>query len=639
MMVAMQRWTFALAALVLGCDVKTGPPTISQGAALPCRSASDCASGSCLADEGICNAPFGSLDTLLFEITPQATDPEYGSARFYSYQKGLARTSSEQLVLNVAERVPVQGQVDAAPEQDACRREGTSLPVALVFTPRERLLGLSVPSYTLDARFDDGGTNEFRFSGALPAGRYDVYMRPRPPRTLPTGCNLAPQIFRDVPVEPQSSATGASAAPLTPVQRTLRLSMAWKDALEGWTVDMLHPVTGEVISTRSTLQRSRVVDYGQGSVIEFTLHYSLGAKDFIQEGEELVRLTPRPEDSGRKGVVLLQREGLELVTPGEGTIGDVTSFGEPIAFQSWVWPLGDKDRAVAGTVTYAATSLSEFAGGVDASFTGSERIDDLGQIKLALLPGSYRLRVVPAPNEGLSASEFPLLIRGDAPIQQGSVLDVPRAAEVSGRVLATDGDAPLANVEVVLTPSQQPLDNCGSVPTTDPLCVRPRAEVRQRALGEDPFVPRQRRAVTASDGAFSVPEVDCGSCKPGQGAGFDFTLRPSPASGLPWMVKPALRVDADRRLEQPLRIPAPVTRPVLVTFGDASDTNGLPDALVTAYVLLDANSQPINDPENVPPCLGARPEDPVCIQSAVAVAEGRSDFKGELLLLLPPSLE
>lgn len=636
----MQRWSFALATLALACDVKELPPPIRHAASAPCRSASDCSSGSCQVELGICNTPSGALQTLLFEIVPPATDPRYDGAHFYSYQTGLASSSSEPLVLRVPERVTVQGQVDAAPEQEQCSREGNSLPVSLTFTPREHLWGLSVPSFSFDAtrdRFDDTVTDEFRFSGSLPPGRYDVYMRARPGYSLPPSCNLAPQIFRDIAVGLDTAEAGPAAAPLTPVQRSLKLSMDWRDELDGWNVDMVHPVTGEIISTRSTLQRSRVVDEGEGPVIEFTLHFSLGGeKDFIREGEELVRLTPPPLQESKKGIVLLQREGLELVTPGEGKIGDVTTFGEPVNFQSWI---SDDDLAIDGTVSFAATSLTGTVGGVDASFTGTVAIDPLGQITVPLLPGNYRMRVTPSPGAGLAANEYPVTVQPGAPTQGGGVIPLPRAARVDGIALSPSG-VPLRGVEVVLNASKQPLEGCAAeTSAADPLCDHPRAEVLQRALGEDPFMPRSRSGLTAETGAFGGIEADCGGCaRFGPGAGFDITLRPPPENGLPWMVKPALRVATDTDLEE-VQFPLPVTRPLRVVYRTGSREELMPGALVTAYVLLDAESRPIDDPLDVPPCLGAKVEDPVCIQSALPIAEGRSDPDGVLWLLLPPSLE
>lgn len=643
MLGSMQRCSIALAVLALACDVKELPSPTRHEAAAPCRTNGDCTSGSCQTDLGICNTPVGTLQTLLLEIVPEATDPRYGGARFYSYQTGLGASSSEPLLLNVPERVAVQGQVDAAPEQEDCSGAGNSLPVSLTFTPRERAWGIAVPSYSFDAiRIDDGVTDEFRFSGSLPPGRYDVYMRARPGRTLPTSCNLAPQIFRDVAVGLDSTAPGVAAAtPLTPVQRSLRLSMRWTDELDGWNVDMIHPVTGEIISTRTTLQRRNVFDLGDGPVIEFTLHYSLGGeKDFLREGQELVRLTPPEMQRASKGVVLLAREGLEIVTPGEGTIGDVTTFGATVDFQSWIFPSADDRRRVEGTVSFAATSLTEAVGGVDASFTGTINIDELGQVEHDLLPGTYRMRVTPAPGTGLAASEYPVTVAAGASDQKGGVIPVSRAARLSGRVLSPT-DEPLPGVEVVVTASRQPLDGCAAEASlADPLCDRPRAEALQRALGEDPFVPRSRSVLSSQTGDFDGIEIDCGGCELfGTGVGLDITLRPPPENGLPWLLKPAQRVQSNVNLNE-LRFSLPVTRPVLVTFGTrTAPSDVVSGALVTAYVLLDAESRPIDDPSGVPPCLGAKVEDPICIQSAVPIAEGRTDPDGELLLLLPPSLE
>lgn len=635
MLRAMQRWSLVLATLALGCDVKELPPPTVNAVAAPCRSDGDCSSGSCQAALGICTTPTGTLSTLLFEVVPQTNNSRYGSARFYTYQSGLASSSSEPLVLTVPERVPVQGQIVPAPEQEDCSRDANSLPVSLTFRPREHLWGISVPSYSFDADRDPA-SDEFRFFGSLPPGRYDVYMRAKAGFTLPTNCNLAPQIFRDVPVGLETSSPA-----LTPVQRSLKLTMAWRDELDGWTVDMVHPVTGEIISTRSTLQRSRVVDDGQGPQIDATLHYSLGgAKDFIREGDELVRLTPPVLQATTKGIVLLQREGLEIVTPGQGTIGDVTTFGSPVKFQSWIFAGSNSELPVSGTVSFAATSLTGTVGGVDASFTGTVPIDELGQVKVDLLPGTYRMRVTPPPSQGLAANEYSITVQPGAPEQSGGVIPVPRAAHLSATVLSPSA-APLRDVEVVLNASRQALDGCtAETSAADPLCDRPRAEVLQRALGEDPFVPRSRSALTSDTGELVDIEADCGGCERfGPGAGFDITLRPPSESGLPWMLLPARRVTDDDDLG-PLQFSLPVTRPVRVNFRTgASRETVLPGALVTAYVLLDAESRPIDNPLDVPPCLGAKVEDPVCIQSAVPIAEGRSDPFGNLWLLLPPSLE
>lgn len=629
------------ACLLWSCEVQPGPPLVSRGAAAPCSADADCPDGDvCNALVQACSSPEGTLSTLLFEVVPQATDPRYGSARYFQLVTGLDASSDEPLVLNVAERVAVQGQVDAAPEQAACTR-GTSLPVMLTFTPREHLLGLSVPSYVFEARFDEVVTGEYRFSGSLPPGRYDVYMQPRPALTLPTGCNLAPQVFRDVAVGGQAGVGPSTGTALSPAQGSLRLSMGWRDDLEGWLVDVVHPVTGEVISTRSTLRASRAVDSSTGPVIEFTLHYSIGGtRDFIQPGEELVRFTP-PPDAPPAGTVLLQRSGLELVTSGEGTIGNVTDFGDPVDFQSWVWRADDLNTPVEGTVSFVATSLAQVEPGVLASFSSSATVDALGQVKLLLLPGEYRVRVVPNPDSGLAASQYRVTVRPGVPSQQGHTIPVPSAAQMSGTVLTAAGN-PVADAHVVLTASRTANGSCRQRPSSSAeatSCERSPAEL-QRALGEDPFVPRSRGALTQQSGAFTLDEVDCGACEAGrEPARFDLTVRPPAASRLPWLVKTNVELDGTERGARldSLRVPSPVVRPARVTFADGSLP--LPGALVTAYAVLDASSTPVDDPESLPPCVAVGASEQRCLRSAIPVAEARSDSNGELLLLLPPRLE
>src|SRR5688572_26084356 len=132
-----------LALGLLGCQVAERPEEPQRGAYLPCRNDADCASGGmCLAEPGICTTAVGRLSTILFEIAPQPTQESYGSVVIFKTVRGLAQSSAETLVLDVPQRLEVKGRVDAAPEQKDCTNGATSLPVSLVFTPREHLFGL-----------------------------------------------------------------------------------------------------------------------------------------------------------------------------------------------------------------------------------------------------------------------------------------------------------------------------------------------------------------------------------------------------------------------------------------------------------------------------------------------------------------
>jgi hypothetical protein len=658
----MERSTTALAlAALLGCGVAEKPAPTESDKPFACRRDADCGPGSCIVEFGICTRPSGNVETLLFEVTPQASDPVYGGASFLTLQDVTdAPANGSRLELNVRQRVPVTGRVVAPPELSGCLRSAQStLKVSLTFTPREQLLGLSVPSYELVTGFDDS-VREYVFQGALPPGHYDVYMKPDQ-AALGENCQAVPQIFRDRSV---GLGEGGDRLELQqPPLGSLRLAITWADTLEGWQLDMVHPVTGEVLSNRVILRGSDV-DATKNALVA-TLNYSRADQDFIAAADELVRLTP-PEDV-RAGTVYFIRNGLELYM-GEGAIGNVSSFGTPVQYQAWVWKEGAADLPVPGAVSFSAIELDEVAVGVLASFEASATVDATGQVQASLLPGKYRVRVTPP---GLGVANLGLVTGYESTVtvwpngspaldaQGGHVIPVPPAVALSGRVLAASNGMPLEHVEVRASGSNPERNLCSATAAEDasvPRCQRPQAPVLQRALAQDPFVPRTRTGLTREDGQFTVSGLDCGRCKPEETARFDLTVRPDVSTGLPWLIRTSLDpyADADALTAEPLRVPMPVARPLRVTYGEAvtdpgadpddpaddqSVTQRLSGALVRVFAVLDAHGQLVAHPEGVPYCLAvAKIDDQTCLQSLIQVAEARTDSEGDFLLLLPPDV-
>lgn len=654
---------FALA-LALGCDAREEETSLERDVPFSCQGDADCPAGSCLPEYGICTRNEGILDTLLFEVTPQSSDPVYGGARFLTRQSvAAAPADGDRLELNVQRRVPVTGQVRVAPEQQACLSPARStLPVFLTFTPREQLLGLSLPSYEFRTSFDDG-PDEYVFQGSLPPGRYDVYMRPDFSK-LSDDCRAIPQLFRNRSVGLMKGKDDTLELQQPPLW-ALRLTIAWQESLEGWQLDMVHPITGEVLSNRVELSASDV-DPVSGDLIT-TLNYSRADDDFIQQAEELVRL--RPPEGTRAGTVLLQRSSVEAgPTPGEGAIGNVSTFGAPVAFQAWVWKQGQADTPVPGTVSFSALELDEVANGVPASFQALATVDATGQVNASLLPGRYRVRVTPPGmalvNLGLMPgyeSTVTVWPNGEPALdsQGGHVIEVPPAQSLAGQIVAETNGMPLRRVDVRASATHPDRNVC---PDTDdeppaPSCDRPRAPVLQRALARDPFIPRTRNALSGSDGRFEIEGLDCGRCEPGAPTYFDLTVRPDASTGLPWLVRSSVDPfrDAEDLQNAPLRIPMPVARPMLVTYDepvtdlgpdpenpadDQAVNRRLAGALVRVFAILDNLGQLVNEPEALPPCISVpNPEGVLCLQSLIQVAEARTGSDGEFLLLLPPDLE
>ena len=124
------RWLFWLiSGAALGCTVNPDAASEAGEVQPACQGDADCSFGHCLTAFGVCSQSQGELTRLLFEVTPPASDPVYGGARYLTIadlsvmdpqgvpERGIAPGWHE---LNVRPRVPVSGSVSAAPDQTAC---------------------------------------------------------------------------------------------------------------------------------------------------------------------------------------------------------------------------------------------------------------------------------------------------------------------------------------------------------------------------------------------------------------------------------------------------------------------------------------------------------------------------------------
>ena len=136
------------------------------------------------------------------------------------------------------------------------------------------------------------------------------------------------------------------------------------------------------------------------------------------------------------------------------------------------------------------------------------------------------------------------------------------------------------------------------------------------ALGQAPFVPRTRTVVSDENGEIALPADP---------RWIDVSVRPQPAAGFAWLVRPNAEVSPPDNVDLGnMFLPLPLAYRGTVTVpGDVV----LPGALIRAYVLL-GEALPTNDPDD--------PANPV--RAVIQVAETRADSGGQFELLMPDGL-
>jgi hypothetical protein len=219
----------------------------------------------------------------------------------------------------------------------------------------------------------------------------------------------------------------------------------------------------------------------------------------------------------------------------EGQILARTSADDPNAVQS-----------LGGEVTFVATELYALAAGVLASFRHSVHAEDDGLFQAALLPGLYRVRVVPpgdcsdvipcgadevvceCPLAATEITDFDVAPRDSA----GRSVELEWQTRVAGQVSTSSGTA-VADAEVLA------------------ISVPQRPTALQVALGAEAFVPRASAGQSDATGRFEL-FADAGS--------YNVSVRPEPEAGLAWLVRPnvSVRAGSGSPLEQ-LVLPLPVS--------------------------------------------------------------------------------
>jgi hypothetical protein len=652
----------ALAQLAYGCTLTFSSDEDEPRQANTCETTEDCRAGIC--SQGACVAREGVLETLLVEVTPPTSALWVGGGRIMNVVGELSR-SRDDFELNLPRLANIRGfyrSYDTEAQASCLGGAQGTLPVKVTFTPRDRRIGLSGGGHIATTELRALSRSDLQghpcgdrlastevmheLSVRVPAGDYDVYVEPAlSVLGDDSECKMPPARFDGV-----SLSTGNVCLALA-ARRPDRLTVVVEhdregtqtETLEGWQVVVIHPRSGQVLSTKDSLVAGETSD-GRARV-EATVEFV----PVSTTASELIRLTPPPEIVAP--VVQLERSGLVAVVPGEARVANLDPFPAPVRLTGWLWRASDyasgEEIPVSASLSFLATSLEGVPPGVFASFSTTATVEDDGRLSVVLLPGTYRVRVAPPVLSKLSAFETTFVVgcprRTDDPdrcvprdgseamvVQAGRVFLVPDAAVVRGTVSSVLGPSASNGATVVGLPAQMRRRRCAADAGSD--CELGEPGVLDLSLGEGAFVPRAV-TVLARDRRFSLDEVDCGACEPGSGALYDFYVRPPDGSGYPWALRSGVLVDQDLELDA-LRVPLPIIHRGMVQVPQGESPLPIGGALIRAYGLRDRAGELVADPDT-PACADGVPSETRCIRSVVQVAETRAHQDGTFDLVLP----
>jgi hypothetical protein len=593
-MSALARWLcIGTAVVASGCSVplQDAAPFISN----TCETEQDCGSGATCADLGdrgrSCVATEGDLGGLLLDVRPPVGSNGTGTGSLvlgggaYLIEPELlgVRIAGSGLggviPLDVALPPPVTiqaGRIAAFAAGDACAAApGASIPAEVVFSRATRHAGLPAGEFRATTAFVDG---ENIFTTALPAGRYDVYVRPLTPEAC-VGADLEPlpapppYLIRGLEI---GSDTGQINIAL-PEPKTLSGSVDGSAALgvDDWTVGLLDRVTAQLISTEVVLVQDGL---GVPSLFDVSFHptkvVTAETDEHPSAGFPYVRVRA-PEDQGYSPSMVGGLEELDLDGNYEValTLGDLS---KAVDVKATVLST-DASEGVAATVTFEA----DFEKGLQYQRTLTTELDGSFHTSLitasAELPGQYQCFARPiddASPEAIGTVNWQINPGEDF---VGHTMVLPLRALVSGTVVTAGGEA----VEAQVTAAQSTHNG-------------------------DPISPRAVQGVV-SGGALEL-HLDPGT--------FDLAIKPAAGSGFPWLVTSQLEIVDDKAVALgQLEVPNPI-----VLQGRLVDAGGnpVPLAPMTAWL-------PILDEES-------------STSTVVQVAQTVSDETGAYTLFLPPSL-
>ncbi len=579
------RWgctaaALALAAAAQGCSVQAFDEQAAASSVVnSCSTQAECGPDA-QCRSGMCVAALGQLTDVIVEAVPPAT-AFYGAGDSFLVPVDGVQIADFARDLDLPQYANVQGRVSVdfgqsstcVASYDAADK---SLGVHVQITRSEAAWGLPSATYEANSQLAAGG---WEFETRVPSGSYDVYVSPL------SDCvsEFPPVLVRGLSFQgPGDVPYALNVAKPSELQGTVKIDDP--ALLAGWSVSLLDPSQGQVISTVHT--------WAAGQATDFTLKYHR-----VDGGEApLVRV--EPPDGIVAPSILWDLSVLDL--DGNGQIGlDLTSLRSlsPVRVKAQVVD-GDaspgKIVGVKGASVRLRSLTLNYLSGLSARFDTTVTADEQGQVKVDLLPGRYQVVVFPPDESNLAMTTDEWVVADEPAEQAGRTVEVTTKAVMDGTVLDPLSGNPLVNTSVTATPS-----------------AATRTSYLERSLTPPPATPRPGSGFTDGTGSFALT-VDSGS--------FDLAVQPRADSALPWLVRSRLKIPNGGLGTMTVSFPVPVS-------GVLRDPKGNPvqQALLRVYAPLGPSGATVPAPSLDAPG----------VQGVLQVAEARTDENGQFRILLP----
>jgi hypothetical protein len=625
-----------------GCAVSAASISPSDAALNKCNDASDCSGGIC--SDGMCQGRNGTLNSLLIAVTTPPTLVGINSFTYFAdftKDDGLGK-SGGRLPIDLDAAVSVKGTVGI----DFCRPSWTapglgtvetaadgSIPALVTFTPSQHAFGIGTDSYSAGPE-NDG----FVFKPVLPAGQYDVYVKPKyalqPPWDTNPDCQVPPHLLLhqtiastfDIKLQPASKLTVNITWPLAApyAQGAEQTNLFLLDPLAGWSLDLIDQNSGQVLSNVQAVSAYLTPPTAAQTSVTYSVPlayspvYDSPTKGVIQPvnvGSEIIRLTPPAFDPRFQSsvpftapTILAQLDGALVDADGKPAPAQIVQdspLPTPVTVQFQTALAFDGTPVPAGVVL-TAENISGITG-LSTSFSRTVQVGTDGTGSVDLLPGRYR--VVAAPKGGcangaclaLAATEW--VVAGEPPSQAGKLIEFAQAQLFSGTTRIS-GRTPVTGATVQALPSALYADS----------------NVLNMGDATVAISPRATSGVVGSDGSFSF-EADAGM--------FDLRVEPDPSTGYGWLVEPGISLPDQSQALDDLSVELPIFyRGTVTGVNQNGATVPIPKALIRAYVYMKRDGTVLPKAQD-----GA-----VAVQVAETYSDDENGDPGAFTLLIPKGI-